>query len=88
MGVMDAVDTSINGLLGGIIIGAVYTGLWATLIGYYGNSEIFLLGALVLTIAGIIPIVFFVALIKRIMNDTASERATINDFTDRFRGTE
>lgn len=85
MGIMDATETIIVGLVSLIIIGAVITALYPTLQTYFGNAEIFATGALVLALIGLIALVFIIGLFKRIMDDTKETRQKVSDTASIFR---
>ena len=85
MGIMEATETIMLGLVSLIIIGATITALYPTLEEYFGNSEIFATGALVLALIGLISLVFVIGLFKRIMSDTKETRQKASDAASIFR---
>jgi len=85
MGIMDATETIMVGLVSLIIIGATVTALYPTLTEYFGNTEIFATGALVLALIGLIALVFIIGLFKRIMDDTKETRQKVSDTASIFR---
>lgn len=85
MGIMDATETIMLGLVSLIIIGATITALYPTLVEYFGNSEIFATGSLVLALIGLIALVFIIGLFKKIMDDTKGTRQKVSDTASVFR---
>jgi len=84
MGLIDASNTVIEGLIGAIIIGGLYIGMWATLISYYGNTQVFVFGAIVMILLGIIPIAYVANVIKRVMRDTEDTKETVSNIRNVF----
>lgn len=68
MGLMDSFQYIFEGLILLVIIGGVFVGIWPSLSTYFGNSQVFLVGALILVIAGMIPLVFIYTIIKGIID--------------------
>lgn len=83
MGAIESTEEIIEGLVLAIVIGGIYAGMWATLITYYGNSEVFAFGALVLGILGLVPVAFAYGVLKRTLQFMNKERDTVAPFFNR-----
>jgi F0F1-type ATP synthase assembly protein I len=73
MGAFEAVDDAISGLIGAVIVGAMIAALWATINLYFGNSDVFALGLIVIAIIGFIPLIYVVGMLKKLMRSTQTE---------------
>ena len=85
MGLTESFISVIMGLIYAAIIGAFIVGLYPTLSIYYGNSEVFVLGSIILLIVGIIGLIFLLNVLKKAGGEIQEKKDKI---VSQFRGTE
>lgn len=84
MGLGDAFNDTIEGLLYLAILGGFVVGMWPTLVSTFGNYEVYgVWGQLILSVIALIIVVFAVAIIQRIYKQTQKERDGVSKFLGR-----
>jgi len=79
MGLGEAFNDTIEGLIYLAILGTFIVGLWPMLVQYFGNAEVYgAWGTLILGIIALIVVVFALAIIQRIFRQSQKERKAIS----------
>lgn len=83
MGLLEAFETIILGVLITIVISQSIVIMFPDLSSALGNAQVFPLGGITISLIGFIPIVLIIGIIKRTLKDTEQERENVQSILRR-----
>lgn len=77
MGLLEATEDIIKGVILLIVIATIMVALWPSLVPYLGNGEVFPIGLVTLGILGMIPLVWVIGLLMKIFKEMRGKAENI-----------
>lgn len=73
MGMTEAFEKIVLGLIMSVVVGGFIVGLYPTMSTYFGNTQVFVLGSVVMFIFGIIGLLYVYGVLKSSMDEIKNE---------------
>lgn len=58
-----------EGVVWVLVIGAYFSAFWPSLLQVFGNGQVFSFGGIIITILGLLPLVFVIGILKDVWED-------------------